>query len=100
RGSKRRVIAALATVAVLFLGYRYALEGQLRWREPIRETKETSAAGLPKVAPRGLDWQKWSPEAVAGARAEGRPVVIDFTATWCPTCNTVVKPSFESASVR
>jgi thiol:disulfide interchange protein DsbD len=100
RGSKHRVTTALATAAVLFIGYRYALEGELRWREPIRETKESSTAALPKVAPRGLDWQKWSPEAVAAARAEGRPVVVDFTATWCPTCNTVVKPSFESASVR
>ena len=100
RGSRHRVIAALVTVVVLFIGYRYAMEGQLRWREPIRETKETNTAAIPKVAPRGLDWQKWSLEALAAARAEGRPVVVDFTATWCPTCNTVVKPSFESASVR
>jgi thiol:disulfide interchange protein DsbD len=27
-------------------------------------------------------------------------VVVDFTAKWCPTCNTIVKPSFESDSVQ
>jgi thiol:disulfide interchange protein len=31
-------------------------------------------------------WQKWSPEAVEKARAEGRPVLVDFTADWCANC--------------
>jgi thiol:disulfide interchange protein len=34
----------------------------------------------------GIAWQAFSPEAVAAARAEGKPVFIDFTATWCLTC--------------
>src|SRR5439155_12088453 len=97
RGSRHRLLAALLTAVLLVIGYSYALEFQLRWREPI---KSASTTGIPKVAPRGLDWQKWTPEAVAAARAEGRAVVVDFTATWCPNCNLVVKPSFESAAVR
>ena len=28
------------------------------------------------------------------------PVLVDFTATWCLTCNKFVKPSFEWASVQ
>lgn len=31
-------------------------------------------------------WTKWSPEAVAAARASGHPVLADFTAAWCVTC--------------
>ncbi len=31
-------------------------------------------------------WQPWSPEAVAALRAEGRPVLVNFTAAWCITC--------------
>ena len=37
---------------------------------------------------------------MAEARAAGRPVVVDFTAKWCPTCNGIVKPAFESAAVQ
>jgi thiol:disulfide interchange protein/DsbC/DsbD-like thiol-disulfide interchange protein len=33
-----------------------------------------------------LSSESWSPEAVAMARAEGRPVFVDFTAAWCVTC--------------
>ena len=32
------------------------------------------------------EWEPWSPERVAQARAEGRPVFVDFTAAWCVTC--------------
>src|SRR5262249_60572496 len=33
-------------------------------------------------------------------RKQGRPVVVDFTARWCLTCNTIVKGAFENPSVR
>jgi thiol:disulfide interchange protein DsbD len=28
------------------------------------------------------------------------PVLVDFTATWCPTCNIAVKPAFEKEVVQ
>lgn len=31
-------------------------------------------------------WQAWSPEAVESALAQGNPVMVDFTAAWCVTC--------------
>jgi len=99
RGSKGRWLAGLFSAALLGVGYAYALEKQMAWREPLSASKP-AVAGRSKVAPRGLAWEKWSPEAVAAAQAAGRPVVVDFTAIWCPTCNTIVKPSFESGSVQ
>lgn len=48
----------------------------------------------------GIDWQPWSEEAVAKARMEKRPVLVDFTAQWCLTCKANKKSSIEVESVR
>ena len=61
---------------------------------------ETTAAGSLKESPDGIDWQRWSPEAVAKARSEGKPVLVDFTADWCLTCQVNKKTSIEISSVR
>jgi thiol:disulfide interchange protein DsbD len=37
---------------------------------------------------------------VAKARSEGRPVIVDFTADWCLTCQVNKKTSLEITSVR
>jgi thiol:disulfide interchange protein DsbD len=31
-------------------------------------------------------WQAWSPERMQELQAQGRPVLVDFTAAWCVTC--------------
>ena len=36
--------------------------------------------------PGAIDWQPWSPENLAQLRAAGTPVLVDFTAAWCVTC--------------
>jgi thiol:disulfide interchange protein/DsbC/DsbD-like thiol-disulfide interchange protein len=97
RGRARRGLALALTLVLLVGGYAYAIEGQLRWRSPL-PPEET--AGSLKESPDGIDWQRWSPEAVAKARAEGRPVFVDFTADWCVTCQFNKRTSIEIASVR
>jgi thiol:disulfide interchange protein DsbD len=61
---------------------------------------EIHLAGIIKESPDGVDWLPWSPEAVAKARSEGRPVLVDFTADWCLTCQVNKKTSIEISSVR
>jgi thiol:disulfide interchange protein len=97
RGGARRTLALLVMIGLLGVGYAWALEGELRWRSP-----EANAAGNHSLslAPSGYTWQPWSHEELAKARAAGRPVIVDFTAKWCPTCNTIVKPALASESVR
>jgi thiol:disulfide interchange protein DsbD len=97
RHRTRPGIAVAAIVLVLVTGYAYALEGHLRWREPI---PEETTAGSSNREPGGVAWEPWSVAAVERARSEHRLVLVDFTAKWCLTCNTVVKPALESSSVR
>jgi thiol:disulfide interchange protein len=48
-------------------------------------TPTALAAGAQKTASSAL-WQPFTPELVAKYRAEGRPVFVDFTASWCLSC--------------
>jgi thiol:disulfide interchange protein DsbD len=87
----------IALALILLLpggGYAYALEGQLHWREMPSDT----TASVPEAGG-DINWQAWSPDAVAQARAAGKPVLVDFTARWCVTCNAIVKPALENSAV-
>lgn len=60
-----------------------------------------AALGWPRSPePTDIVWEKWSPEAIASARAEGNPVYVDFTARWCATCQTNKKIVFGSDEVK
>jgi thiol:disulfide interchange protein DsbD len=96
RGSRRRALAGVVAVLLLAAGYLWALDGKLDWRSPVKESSGKDALAH---APKGYGWQSWSPDAVAKARAEGRPVIVDFTARWCVTCNATVKPALERKEV-
>jgi thiol:disulfide interchange protein DsbD len=50
--------------------------------------------------PDQIEWHSWSPAAVAKAQATGRPVLVDFTADWCLTCQVNKKIAIEIPSVR
>lgn len=97
RGERRKGLAIAFLLATLALGYFWALEGQLRWREPIKAN--ASDIATVRNAPRNYDWQRWSVSAVERAQANGQVVIVDFTAKWCITCNTIVKPALEREAV-
>jgi len=91
RGQRRKGLATAVLFGFLALAYFWVLDAQLQWRQPIDRSK--SANEPLKNAPHGYTWQRWTADAVKQAQAEGRPVIIDFTAKWCITCNTIVKPA-------
>ncbi len=53
----------------------------------------TSAEAAPGSIPEAV----YSPEAVAEARAAGKPVFVNFTAAWCVTCQVNEKVAFATA---
>jgi len=61
-----------------------AFFGAAAWAWPAFQGGQATAVAA--EAPAAGAWQAWSPQAVAQARQEGRPVFVDFTAAWCVTC--------------
>ena len=96
RGRAGKGVALVIVLILVTGGYAFALENELHWREPI----VAATAGSLKASPDGIDWQPWSLEAVAQARAGGNPILVDFTADWCLTCQVNKKTSIEVSSVR
>lgn len=78
RALSRRVAGSVATVLLAAFSFFYL---------------------LPKASERSkIQWQKWSPEAVAKAVADGHPVLVDFTADTCLNCKFNKKTSIEITS--
>jgi thiol:disulfide interchange protein DsbD len=70
------------------------LAGALAWALPLLQAPQPA----PATAAAG-QWQAWSPQAVADARAAGRPVFVDFTAAWCITCQFNKRTTLNDAQV-
>jgi thiol:disulfide interchange protein DsbD len=77
RGSRRRGLAAIISLVLL-----------------------ASVGAYAATRHEDLKWQKWSQEAVDKARADGHPVIVDFTADWCVTCQVNLHTSIDIKTVR
>jgi thiol:disulfide interchange protein len=97
RGRKAKGLACAIVLVLLITDYAYALEGHLHWREMFVDSN--GSASLIDSSTNGVTWKAWSPEAITQARSAGKPILVDFTAAWCVTCNAIVKPALENPSV-
>ncbi len=88
QGRRRRLAAATAGASVVLALAVGALVG-LGAPAP---APATAAAG-------GVPWEPWSPRRVAEARAEGRPVFVNFTAAWCITCLVNERVALRSSTI-
>tara|TARA_R110002094_G_scaffold96134_8_gene96863 strand:- start:3290 stop:5392 length:2103 start_codon:yes stop_codon:yes gene_type:complete len=69
--------ARVAAAFVLIAGFAYPA---------VRATAPGGMEGTPTAYAAKFETEAWSPERVAELNAAGRPVFVDFTATWCATC--------------
>ena len=98
----------LLAIAGWFLG-RWPAK---RWSAAVAALILITVITLSAIAPRKLTaaptstsqaqggWQPWSPQAVAGYQAQGRPVLVDFTASWCLSCQVNERVALEQPSVQ
>ncbi len=83
KGRAAGIGALLAAIAGLGLG---VLAGQA----PAASSESGAAASR-------LSSQPWSEQALQAALAEGRPVLVNFTADWCVTCKVNESTALSSA---
>ena len=48
----------------------------------------------------GIAWVSYSPEALEALRSQGKPVFLDFTASWCLTCQFNERTAINVPAVR
>ncbi len=97
-------------VAKLLLGFLLvAIAGWALHKWPARLGSTLAAAlllliavAVPLYHPKDttLAWQPFTPQALEAARAQGRPVFIDFTAAWCLSCQVNERLVLRSAEVQ
>lgn len=46
-----------------------------------------------------IDWQEWTAETLARARAEDKPILLDLDATWCHWCHVMEETSYSDQEV-
>ena len=93
RGFGRRgVFHLVAGIAALLLAGAVLIMAALAPSAPTGEVASVEGSG-PASGP-------WSTAAVEAARAEGRPVLVNFTADWCVTCKINERTSLGSAGVK
>lgn len=100
----------LLAIAGWFLG-RWPAQ---RWATTVAVLIVAAAAGVSVIAPGRLAaapeadsagtaqgaWEPWSADAVARYQAQGRPVFVDFTASWCLGCQVNERVVFSQPEVR
>ncbi len=74
-------VILLAVVGLAFAGQRLAGQGATA-----PGAADSAAGGPGGSSSESGAWQPWSPSAVSQYLAQGRPVFVDFTASWCLSC--------------
>ena len=85
RGRRYKVAGGLVSAIILGLAFVGILESKLEWRNPFIPPQ---GQGIVQYGREGIQWHAWSEESVEEARRAGKTVLVDFTASWCATCQS------------
>ena len=80
RGRPIGMALAVAGVAAALLLLRVPLQGM------DNPAPAGNAANMPGPKTSAMDWNRFDADAIAEARGQGRPVLVNMTAAWCITC--------------
>jgi thiol:disulfide interchange protein DsbD len=92
-GTKVRKVLGIGTAVAGGFLFLAALE---KPREAPPPTAAIDAEGRPVQL---LSWGHSEMEAVAKAKSERRPMIVDFTAEWCGACKTLAKETLSDPRV-
>jgi thiol:disulfide interchange protein DsbD len=95
RSPRTRWIARVAAFLLVAGGIGYIHRGA----EQI-EAQRAAAQEAREAGEYVYEWIDYSPEKVAALRETGRPVLIDFTASWCFICQTNKRTSLRTSSAQ
>jgi thiol:disulfide interchange protein DsbD len=84
------------TVVLILLAGLLAISSPLLLKKILESAPISPSSGSRE----GIDWVPYSPEALESLRAQGKPVFLDFTASWCLTCQFNEKTAINLPSVR
>jgi thiol:disulfide interchange protein DsbD len=96
--AKRWAAAIAALIVLAVLGFDLLVPRQIA-AEPQSSLEDSAARSA---------WQPWSADAVSRYQAQARPVFVDFTASWCLSCQVnervalsqpAVQKAFQDANV-
>jgi thiol:disulfide interchange protein DsbD len=94
-GGSRVTVLATAVAAVLL-----AIILPVRFAD-VAAAAPGAASGDPAQAKQGTDeWQPYSAARVAELSAAGRPLLVNFTASWCLTCLVNERNAFSDSAVQ
>ncbi len=87
--------ASLAAMAILLGAIGLCAWGLPTLTSPVSESQAPGAG-----AAAGQNWKPWSQAAVDAARAAGQPVFVDFTASWCLSCQVNERVALRTDAVQ
>jgi len=101
-------VILLAVVGLSVLGQKVSDDGAPAAGSASAAAGSTASSSASSTASSTASWQPWSADAVSSNLAQGRPVFVDFTASWCLSCQVnervalrqpEVQQAFQNANV-